>query len=266
MHSTKPSLVPSALPANLRTRSTGTIHASITPGYPLCPARARAVDGNPYAETNEPITCGHCLKLAPIQMADVAEDTAPLSGDQLDGLACIRCGAVDAPMVPAGMGEHGQLFACTSHTVATEFGVRGTIRTAEGEQVKTYTGRDGTREEAAGLLGDLLGVQERQRIEADAVIVSRTSGGTWVPVAEEPEQISDRVLLLAMSLGMSLGLETVDEVGYADAERVMLQMARKELTQFDIAEMSRAFRGVLARRQASEQCDNRGCLMCEVTA
>ncbi|MFI6513613.1 DUF6907 domain-containing protein [Streptosporangium sp. NPDC050855] len=49
--------------ANLRTRSTGTIHASTTPGNPLCPARSdvSAIVGR-YDETSDPITCRSCLK------------------------------------------------------------------------------------------------------------------------------------------------------------------------------------------------------------
>lgn len=42
-------------------------------------------------------------------------DIIRLTADQLDGIACIRCAATDAPMTPAGTGEHGQLFECTSH-------------------------------------------------------------------------------------------------------------------------------------------------------
>lgn len=35
---------------------------------------------------------------------------------QVAGEACIRCGAVDAPMIPVSQGAQGQLFACESHT------------------------------------------------------------------------------------------------------------------------------------------------------
>ncbi|MFD8562472.1 DUF6907 domain-containing protein [Streptosporangium canum] len=43
-------------------------------------------------------------------------DIIRLTADQLDGIACIRCSATDSPMIPAGTGERGQLFECSTHT------------------------------------------------------------------------------------------------------------------------------------------------------
>ncbi len=41
---------------------------------------------------------------------------AGLSRAQVDGLACVECGATEAPMVPAGtLPGWGQVFACSSH-------------------------------------------------------------------------------------------------------------------------------------------------------
>ncbi|MGC5012995.1 DUF6907 domain-containing protein [Streptosporangium sp. DT93] len=73
---TSPATASSA--ANLRTRSTGTVHASTTPGNPLCPARpdASAAVGR-YDETSEPVTCRSCLKQqAKFQPAPAVEPPA----------------------------------------------------------------------------------------------------------------------------------------------------------------------------------------------
>jgi len=43
-------------------------------------------------------------------------DGAGLSREQIDGWACIVCGAADAPMVPVGvLPGWGQVFACSVH-------------------------------------------------------------------------------------------------------------------------------------------------------
>ncbi|MGB3375049.1 MAG: hypothetical protein WBA87_07920 [Microbacterium sp.] len=39
-----------------------------------------------------------------------------LTAVQLDGIACVVCGAERAPQVPAGHGPRGQLFRCVSHS------------------------------------------------------------------------------------------------------------------------------------------------------
>ncbi|MFD8564827.1 DUF6907 domain-containing protein [Streptosporangium canum] len=96
--------------ANLRTRSTGTVHAATSQGEPLCPTRVTAAAMEP---TSAPVDCRSCVKL---QTVTPQADIIALTGDQLDGIACIRCHATDAPMVPAGVGERGQLFECTDHT------------------------------------------------------------------------------------------------------------------------------------------------------
>lgn len=131
------------LTVNLRTRSTGTVHAANADGSPMCPTRVTA---DALEVTFETATCRSCLKLQPLEVPPADEpatvrpatvelapfipaprsDTpaAPLlprggwwqSDEQLDGLACIRCASVDAPMVPAGIGERGQLFECACHT------------------------------------------------------------------------------------------------------------------------------------------------------
>ncbi|MEV6980009.1 hypothetical protein AB0M95_01915 [Sphaerisporangium sp. NPDC051017] len=51
----------------------------------------------------------------PSEATTPATDILTLNDDQLDGVACIRCGATDTTMVPAGHGERGQLFECSSH-------------------------------------------------------------------------------------------------------------------------------------------------------
>ncbi|MEU4405052.1 hypothetical protein AB0F88_11035 [Streptosporangium sp. NPDC023963] len=179
---------------HLKTLSTGTVHAAID-GRPACPTRAKTATA--YSDTTDAVTCGHCLKLAPAEVAEV--DIIALTDDQLDGIACIRCHRTDTPMIPAGTGERGQLFECIPHGIA-----------------------------------------------------------------DEPGPVSDHVLMVAMSCGMLLGLEAVDQHGYGDAETVMRRMARKELSGFDIGEMARAFRGVLSRREASDACAEDTCLMCQV--
>lgn len=101
---------------NLRTRSTGTVHAAAD-GVPLCPARSTRTDQNgPYVETVDAVTCRSCVKLAPTEAVESpAAVVVALTGDQLDGIACIRCERTDTRMVPAGSAEHGQLFQCADH-------------------------------------------------------------------------------------------------------------------------------------------------------
>ncbi|OUC96058.1 hypothetical protein [Streptosporangium minutum] len=119
--------------------------------------------------------------------------------DQLDGIACIRCSATDAPMIPAGSGERGQLFECSTHTAVPagrEYGVRGTVDTAEGRQVRTYTGRRLDQATAASMLKELQDAQQREGITADAVIVSRDPGGAWTAI-ELPHSEDKTVEVLA---------------------------------------------------------------------
>jgi len=128
-------------------------------------------------------------------------DIIRLTADQLDGIACIRCSRTDIPMIPAGSGERGQLFECSEHVsvpAGREYGVRGTIDTAEGRTVRTYTGRNLDLAAAAVLLKELQGVQRRADIQADAVIVSRAPGGEWrVELAELPDTADETVEALA---------------------------------------------------------------------
>ncbi|MEV4180151.1 hypothetical protein AB0J28_01730, partial [Streptosporangium canum] len=42
-----------------------------------------------------------------------SQPTPPLTDAQLDGIACVRCGATNPPMVPTGHGPRGQMFACS---------------------------------------------------------------------------------------------------------------------------------------------------------
>ncbi|ACZ84826.1 DUF6907 domain-containing protein [Streptosporangium roseum] len=167
-------------PVNLRTRSTGTVHVATADGRSLCPARV-AADG--VEVVSAPVSCRSCLKLQPVKVVERQElpaappaDIIRLTGDQLDGVACIRCSATDAPMVPAGTGERGQLFECADH--GREYGVRGTVDHGNGPQIRTYTGTD-----AVGMLAELRDVQHRQGGVVDAVVVSRPAGGEWAPAA-----------------------------------------------------------------------------------
>ncbi|MGJ6968767.1 hypothetical protein ACSDR0_43370 [Streptosporangium sp. G11] len=68
--------------------------------------------------------------------------------------------------------------AAADQLAARETGVRGTVRTAEGVQVRVYPGED-----IADMLDTLTAVQQRAGLEVDAVAVSRTPGGDWEPVA-----------------------------------------------------------------------------------
>lgn len=56
----------------------------------------------------EPKRAG-CIRKALIDGATFIEDRSP---EQLDGLACVFCGAPDREMVPCGWGPKGQLFRC----------------------------------------------------------------------------------------------------------------------------------------------------------
>ena len=66
--------------------------------------------------------CAACDVLSPLP-PDVAHCPActPISGvglsrNQIDGYACVVCGASDTPMVPAGrLPGWGQVFACATH-------------------------------------------------------------------------------------------------------------------------------------------------------
>ncbi len=101
------------IPANLRTCTTGTVHATGADGTPLCPTR---ISPEAMETTTAAVTCKSCLKLgteaAPVQ---APANIVALTDDQLDGVACVRCGGTGAPMVPAGFGERGQVFECTHH-------------------------------------------------------------------------------------------------------------------------------------------------------
>ncbi|MFD8558219.1 hypothetical protein ACFV1N_13140 [Streptosporangium canum] len=58
---------------------------------------------------------GTCATVADItrMFGDLKLVYRPTTRDQLDGVACIRCGRTDTPMVPAGSGPRGQLFTCS---------------------------------------------------------------------------------------------------------------------------------------------------------
>ncbi|MET8381586.1 hypothetical protein ABZV14_01130 [Streptosporangium canum] len=60
------------LPVNLRTRSTGTVHAVTAAGTPLCPARAAAG----MESTSAPVSCRSCLKLQPLEVVELQEQPA----------------------------------------------------------------------------------------------------------------------------------------------------------------------------------------------
>lgn len=159
MHGTKPSFVPSALPVNLRTRSTGTVHAATAEGTPQCPVKADTATDIVSAT----VTCRRCLSLQsakvavepqeppaatpvvpaaeepvtvrtgstergfripppPAEYAFPTIDAASLTNAQFDGVACVRCHRTEEPMVRVGHEENGPLFQCAAHA-APEFSV-----------------------------------------------------------------------------------------------------------------------------------------------
>ncbi|MEU3168940.1 hypothetical protein [Streptosporangium sp. NPDC006930] len=176
---------------NLRS-STGIVHAAHD-GRPDCPTRFRP-SKHGYTATSDPVTCAHCLRnptQAPAAVEAVeppAADVATLTEAQLDGVACIRCASTTTPMVPAGIGERGQLFNCTNHpaeeaapaqanplqpgvyiTAPPTYAVRFTRKTGNGPEIRTFPclswDHAGQELEAAQI------VQEREGISDDAVIL-----------------------------------------------------------------------------------------------
>jgi len=218
----------------LRTLSTGTVHAAFE-GRPACPSRTKKA--NPYSDTSDAVTCRHCLKLlAEIQLIEA--ETVGESADEFDG---IRRGVVDTPR-PWACDQCSKPFNAMRLPVA---------RIGESEDGHLLACADCAPaavadQEAAGA----------RRLLAAAEFADTT----------EPTEHRDDVLLVAMSVGMSLGLEAVDECGYAGAEVVMWKMARRELSTADIAEMAAAFRRVFARRQAAKQCTAADCVVCKAVA
>ncbi|WP_344972794.1 DUF6907 domain-containing protein [Streptosporangium fragile] len=135
-----------ATAVNLRTRSSGVVHAAVN-DLPACPARPRATSpAGAYTETQEPVSCKHCLKLTATEPAERVE--------------------VEAPAQPAE---------------AREYGVRGTVNTPEGVQVRVYAG-ESLEHATTKLLRDLHGVQQRGGLAVDGAVVSRTPGGEWEPI------------------------------------------------------------------------------------
>ncbi|WP_326830242.1 hypothetical protein OIE13_17085 [Streptosporangium sp. NBC_01810] len=104
MHGTKLDRTPPALPVNLRTRSTGTVHAATADGTPLCPTRVTAAA---LEFTSEPVSCRSCLKLHSLEVV-----------------------------------EHQEQPAADESPAPRETGVRGTVRTAEGIGPRVYPGEN----------------------------------------------------------------------------------------------------------------------------
>ncbi|MER5649036.1 hypothetical protein [Streptosporangium sp. NPDC002524] len=194
---------------NLKTSSTGTVHAAVD-GRPACPTRTKTAHA--YSDTTDAVTCGHCLKL----LAEVQRIEAEAAGETITGprhrIATAR----------------RLFFATPAVTFPAEAPVHG-----------------------------------KDDVAPKLVAAANLPDISW---DEQPAEIRDDLLLVAMSLGMLLGLEAVDEYGYESAERIMWRMSRRELTTFDIAEMSATFREVFLRRQDAKQCSEGDCLMCEAVA
>ncbi|MEV4752146.1 hypothetical protein AB0K21_37800 [Streptosporangium sp. NPDC049248] len=146
MHGTKLDRTPPALPVNLRTRSTGTVHASTADGAPLCPTR---ITSGALESTSEPVSCRSCRSCLKLHSLEVVERQEQPVADESP-----------APR---------------------ETGVRGTVRTAEGIGPRVYPG-----ENVAELLDTLKGVQRRGGLPMDAEVVSRAPGGVWEPLEAIP--------------------------------------------------------------------------------
>jgi len=81
------------------------------------------------------------------------------SNRQLDGFACIECGAEPAVMRPAGIGPRGQLFHCATHP---EYRPELTQAEINALEQTVYDAEDAGRR-AADLLMDLMADLKRDR-------------------------------------------------------------------------------------------------------
>lgn len=185
-------------------------------------------------------------------------DIIRLTPDQLDGIACIRCSATDAPMIPAGTGEYGQLFECSIHTAdetaealaevaarLTDLEVRVAYTSGYLSAVTMLT----EQLEAAGVdtstleeyRASLLTVEEREEIaHAVKMVILRRRG----------ETIREHVAFeLAMRAGMLCGVELAMTFGGESAAEAARSVALERMSDSEVSAMVTTVEDILVSRE-----------------